>query len=262
VPQPARLERRFDAAPNGLAAADGSALSALPSTDGGISLDSSDAGADGSIGQTYPFQEPVTGACARAPGRVNLSPAACLRELQRRHVPASIARLAAPGVGLPVRISGTLHGVSFIAPGPRSKFGILDCRLLLTLDRFAELLEQHGVTEVRIDNFYRPRAHLPGRKAPSQHAFGLAADILGFQMESGRELVVERDFNGRIGDPPCGPDARANGSSEATIELRNLVCDIARAALFNDLLTPNFNEAHRNHLHADIKGRGKFCFLE
>jgi hypothetical protein len=35
--------------------------------------------------------------------------------------------------------------------------------------------------------------------------------------------------------------------------LRNIVCAIARTGFFHHMLTPNYNQAHENHLHFDIK---------
>jgi hypothetical protein len=104
---------------------------------------------------------------------------------------------------------------------------------------------------------YRPRARLPGRRKKSQHAYGLAIDIYGFTLKDGTALVIERDFAGAIGGVPCGPEANvAPDAPAATVSLRNLTCSIARARLFNHLLTPDYDAAHKNHLHADIARGG------
>jgi hypothetical protein len=183
----------------------------------------------------------------------NLSPGACRAELRKREIAPRNAGVATPGVATPVRIAGPLRGVAFVAPGRRSIYGVLDCRLLLVLDDLAEVLARHDVAAVLVDNFYRRRARLPGRKLRSQHAYGLAADVYGFKLSDGRELFVERDWQGQIGEPSCGPESRIIGGTDASLALRNLVCDIARAGLFHHILTPNFDEAHENHLHLDIK---------
>ena len=39
----------------------------------------------------------------------------------------------------------------------------------------------------------------------------------------------------------------------ASLEPGASVCAVAREGIFHYLLTPNFNVAHRNHLHLDIK---------
>ncbi|MEO8840370.1 MAG: extensin family protein [Kofleriaceae bacterium] len=41
-------------------------------------------------------------------------------------------------------------------------------------------------------------------------------------------------------------------TTKAATELWALVCGAADAALFNVMLTPNFNAEHRNHLHLEL----------
>jgi hypothetical protein len=146
-----------------------------------------------------------------------------------------------------------MHGVRFVTPGKKSIYGVLDCRLLIALDELASVLEKDGVIAVHIDNFYRARAHLPGKKAKSQHAFGLAADVAAFTLKDGRTLLVERDFRAVPNTPTCGPASRVSQPTDDSVALRNIVCDIVRAGVFHRVLTPYFNAAHENHLHLDIK---------
>ena len=204
-----------------------------------------------------PFQAPLPaaglGKASPALQAANLSPAQCRAELGRRRLSVKRAGRAAPGVATPVRLAGALSGVRFVAPGASSPYGILDCRLVLALDALAAVLAKHDVVEARIDNLYRPRARLPGKKLPSQHSYGLAVDLMSLTLKDGRELSVERDFAGALGDPPCGPESQVVPSTESAIALRNIVCAVAREGIFHYLLTPNFNAAHRDHLHLDIK---------
>ncbi|MGE5787073.1 MAG: extensin family protein [Myxococcales bacterium] len=191
---------------------------------------------------------------AMATKYANLQPWACRAELRRRRLPVSADRGLAVGIAAPVRITGPLHGVRMIGPGTKSIHGKLDCRLVLLLDDLAELLAELGVAAIHVDGFYRPKAHLPGkRRSPSQHSFGLAVDIHALGLSDGRTLVIERDFGGKIGDPVCGASARVEPESRDAIELRNIVCKVAAKRAFHYLLTPNHDLAHRNHLHGDIK---------
>jgi hypothetical protein len=208
--------------------------------------------------ERYPFNDPlpVPGFAPDAPALriANLSPAACRAELARRTLPVKRFGGATPGIATAVRLTGPLGGVRFLAPGGKSPYGLLDCRLALLIDELAPLLAEHGVSAVRADNFYRPRAHLPGRRrTPSQHAHGLAIDVTGFVLTDGRTLDVEREWPADIGAPACGPEARASAPTDAAIALRNLVCEVARRGFFHDVLTPNYDRAHRNHIHMDIK---------
>jgi hypothetical protein len=212
------------------------------------------------VPEDAPFRVPLDGqttAVQRVSERIaNASPGACRAELKRRKLPVAHVRGNVKGVATPVRLTGELRGVRFIAPGKTSVYGMLDCRLAIVLDELSGVLAEHGVTAVHVDNFYRPRAHLPGSRKRSQHAYGLAIDIYGFTLSDGTTLVVERDFHGAIGAATCGPEATIGAEGDAnSVTLRNLVCVIARTRLFNYLLTPDYDAAHRNHLHADI-GRG------
>jgi len=188
----------------------------------------------------------------------NLSPAACRTEAKRRALPVRRDRRPTPGVATALRFTGPVHGVTFVAAGPKSPYGLVDCRLALTLAELAEVLSEHGVDRVHIGTAYRPSSRLPrrGRKL-SQHAHGLAADVVAFHLQDGTTLNIERDWHGEIGAPSCGPDAHLSEETEQAIRLRNLVCDIARRGFFHFMLTPNYDRAHHDHLHLDIKRDAK-----
>jgi len=200
-----------------------------------------------------PLPSPIVTKSSPASRWAGLSGSQCLAEIARRKL--SVARFygAAVGVATPVRVTGEIGGVRFITPGRKSPYGILDCRLALALSELAPLLRRFDVVEARIDNMYRPHAHLPGKKKPSQHSYGLAVDLTRLKRDDGSELVVERDFQGAIGEPVCGEGARARSelSSDAAL-LRDLVCQASRAGLFHHILTPNHDAAHRDHFHLDI----------
>ncbi|MES1187085.1 MAG: extensin family protein [Myxococcales bacterium] len=200
-----------------------------------------------------PLPSPIVSKTSPASRLAGLSGAQCLAEVARRKLSVSRFRGAAVGVATPVRVTGPIGGVRFVTPGGKSPYGILDCRLALALSELAPLLQRYDVVEARIDNMYRPHAHLPGKKKPSQHSFGLAADLTRLKRADGSELVVERDFQGAIGEPVCGEGARARAelSSDAAA-LRDLVCQASRAGLFHHILTPNHDQAHRDHFHLDI----------
>ncbi len=199
---------------------------------------------------------------APAVGAANLSPSACLAELRKRKLAVERDGGTASGIATPVRITGPLRDVRFVAPGKKSVYGKLDCRLALVLDELAGVLARHGVASVRVDNLYRPKAKLPGRRTSSQHRYGLAADIVSFELADGTELSLERDWHGERGTAPCGPEARLLEPSAASVALRDLVCDIARSGLFHHILTPSYNDAHRDHVHMDIKRGAKRSIIE
>ncbi|RYZ05512.1 MAG: hypothetical protein EOO73_19875 [Myxococcales bacterium] len=205
--------------------------------------------------ETASYQEPLpaTPVSKASPASrwASLSGSQCWAEVARRKLGVTRVKGAATGVSLPIRVTGPLEGVRFLTPGKKSPYGILDCRLALALADLAIVLSRHGVVQVQVDNMYRPRAHLPGKKKPSQHSYGLAIDLTRMKRADGSELVVERDFEGAIGEPVCGARARTELSAEASA-LRNLICDVARSGTFHHILTPNHDAAHKDHFHLDI----------
>lgn len=203
-----------------------------------------------------PFQEPLPPprlpASAPAMRYANLSPVDCRKVLAERELPVRRDHGPAKGVATPLRLSAPLHGVRFIAPRSPSPFGKLDCRLALALDELAEVLEPFGVSSVRVDNMYRPHARLR-RGKKSQHAYGLAVDIMELGLSDGRSLVVERDWHAPVGSSPCGPEAAPEPATDEAVLLRNIVCKVARQGIFHHMLTPSYNAAHESHFHFDIK---------
>lgn len=204
-----------------------------------------------------PFCDPLPGPDLprTAPARrlADLSPADCRAELARSGLPVERDRRPTPGVATATRVTGPFHGVRLVVPPRSSPYGVLDCRLTLALGELAALLAEHGVVAVRIDNTYRPRAHLPGSRRPSQHNYALALDVTAFTLADGRTLEIERDWPAAIGTPACGPEAELGSETPEALELRNLVCAIAARQLFHHILTPNYDVAHRNHLHLDLQ---------
>ena len=83
-------------------------------------------------------------------------------ELRRRRIAVQAANLPAPGVATPLRITGNMGEVRFVTPAVKSVYGILDCRMALLLSDLEPTLAALSVKEVYVDNFYRPKAHLPG----------------------------------------------------------------------------------------------------
>jgi hypothetical protein len=94
---------------------------------------------------------------------------------------------------------------------------------------------------------------MSGTAKPSQHAHGLAIDIMGFKLADGRTLVIKKDWHGALSAPVCGPESQPVESTPEALALWNMVCEIARERIFHHMLTPNNDTAHADHLHFDIK---------
>ena len=76
---------------------------------------------------------------------------------------------------------------------------------------------------------------------------------MGFTFSDGRTLTVERDWSATRDSPPCGEESSSTDLGHDAIALRNVLCAAARAGLFHHMLTPNYDEAHADHFHLDIK---------
>jgi hypothetical protein len=210
-----------------------------------------------------PLPAGVVAKTSKASHWSSLTSQQCWAEASRLKLAVKRWGKATAGVTTPVRVTGAIGGVRFVTPGAKSPYGILDCRLALALSELATVLVRHGVVEVRVDNMYRPHAHLPGKSKPSQHSFGLAIDMTRLKLGDGSELDIDKDFEGTLGEPVCGADARPPSElSDNASKLRNLICDVARSQLFHHILTPNHDAAHHNHFHLDIARGAKQRIIE
>ena len=190
-----------------------------------------------------------------------LSAAACHKELRSRKIRFEKVDKA-PGVRAPVRIPKGLRGIRFHTLLPdkeakKSPWEVFDCRLVLALHDFAEILKDHGIDEVLIFSAWRPNRRAKKGKEAKRHPGGLAVDImrLGGRDENGERvwLDVKKDWHGRIGHKTCGPKAsKPTKKSAAATRLRTMVCKAAKARLFTSMLTPNYDRAHHNHFHFDV----------
>ena len=195
-----------------------------------------------------------------------LTPQACLHEIRARELPFTVEDT--PGVLAGGRLTGALRGVTYRTrqsadKRATSRWEIADCRLVLALDDLAELLAAHGVVEVIHYSMHRavPRGW-PEGKLGSQHHGALAIDAAIFTRRDGTRLDVLDDWHGRIGAKTCGPDARPRKRTDEALALRAILCEIAAKRLFNVILTPNHDRAHKNHFHLDITPGARWFIVD
>lgn len=184
-----------------------------------------------------------------------LSQAECEAELVSRKI--EFVRETGHAVLAPVRLTGPLHGVVFRTDAkdkdrPTSPYEIADCRLVLALDDFAEILRSHDIVEVRHYSMYRPPRSWPDGKIGTRHDGALAIDAGRFIDKSGVTLDVDRDFHGAIGAATCGGGAAPKPATPAALTLRAILCEAVAHRLFNVVLTPNYNRPHHNHFHLEV----------
>jgi hypothetical protein len=204
-----------------------------------------------------------------------LTAAECLEALAQRKIVFTPVRHA-PGVLAPVRLLQGVGGVFYRTAVPEhlraeNPNDVFDCRLALSLSDFSKILRAHDIDEVLMFSAWRPPSkRWPDGKLAGRHGGALALDAYRFGKKkvdgelSRTWLDVERDFGGRRGAPVCafgtaGPGsvpailpAVASRNAPAARELRSIVCEAVDQHIFTAMLTPNYDRAHKNHLHLEV----------
>jgi hypothetical protein len=195
-----------------------------------------------------------------------LDDASCYALLKKRGIAFTKVE-AARGVETPIRLTGKMHGVDFHGGEPAAERAtspteIVDCRLALALYDFSAILEQQGVVESVHWSIYRaPPAGADPKKAVD-HPAALAMDLGAFIEIDGSRTGIAEDWHGEIGGQTCGKGLTLSPSTKRSWRLRAILCFTAKAKIFNLILTPNFNAAHHDHFHLEIKRNSKFSFVQ
>jgi hypothetical protein len=227
------------------AALDVVALEATPRDDLGV-LEDADVATDASIG--------------------------CLDKLKAEGI--SFEQTSARGVVDAVHVLGPIHGVLFASGTDTNPIGDpIACEFVLTLAKFADLAKAKGFVRLgtlgsycyrcccswSTTNFCRdvddpePDCSSSGY---STHSWGRAVDI--------RYLYKADGTRYDINDPAQFVMYTTNETCTAGIaaqtgiskELYALACEATAQKIFGIVLTPNYNDAHRNHFHMDIGQSG------
>jgi hypothetical protein len=193
------------------------------------------------------------------PNAAETQPAACYTALQHRGVRFErLPRFGLNGIKMPIRLLGKLGGID-VVPSYSDKHSLLDCRLALALLSWAPSMRKAGVVSLEHLSIYRPGAHIRGGPRISGHAYALAIDAARFHMRDGRVLDVLHDWEDRDrGDAPCL--VRSRESSDARL-IRRVVCAAVAHNLFQVVLTPHYDNAHRNHVHLELKPDVDWTFV-
>lgn len=136
-------------------------------------------------------------------------------------------------VSTPVKIRSDIAGITF---KPQL---VCDCRLALALHWSAPVLESWHIREVEHYGAYANRTTRSGR--PSLHAQGLAVDIARFRFPDAR-LDVASNYERGWG-AGCRPNAPP---------LNRVVCQLRELGLFRELITPDHDADHHDHVHLGI----------
>ncbi|HVY32509.1 MAG TPA: extensin family protein [Polyangiaceae bacterium] len=160
----------------------------------------------------------------------------CLSQLHAMGVPFNVVS-DKRGVETPIALEGPIGGVRYwtVGAGPM----VSDCRLALALAKVAPELRGLGITAMRFSGAYSYRMAKVGRL--SLHAYGLAIDVHEITAY-GQSFVVAHDFARGL----------PNGCVDSAPVLNRLACRLSQLRLFQELLTPDSNADHRDHLHIAI----------
>lgn len=159
------------------------------------------------------------------------------------------------GVADPVRVQPLINGVRYrYVSHAEPQAMSMDCELAPRLWRLSELVRPYGIDEVIHIGIYNYRCigggdPDSGTCTPSQHAYARAIDLHAFGLEGSDETYsTETDFviTRRADDCPM------MSSSEPDRVLKEIACALWSEGIFQIVLTPNYNDAHRNHYHVDL----------
>jgi len=158
------------------------------------------------------------------------------------------------GIADPVYVQPRFRSVSYryVSRDEPSRM-LMDCELAPRLDQLAQVLEELGIDEAIHIGVYNYRCigggdPDSGTCTPSQHAYARAIDLWGFGLAgSDTEYVLERDWV-----ITSGATCPGTATDEADRVLHEIGCRMYEDGIFQTILTPNYNDAHRNHFHVDM----------
>lgn len=163
---------------------------------------------------------------------------------------------ANPGVVDPVTVQGPIGGLPYRyidSTSQRATF-FMDCQLALSLAKAAPILHAHDVEEVEDYGVYNYRCINNDGTPPncnvgmSQHAYAMAIDLAQFTTGDGTTYNVKTDFVINADGKTC-TDTPMPGKDAW---LHEVICQLKGAKTWNIVLTPNYNDLHRDHFHVDL----------
>ncbi len=163
---------------------------------------------------------------------------------------------AVKGIADPVTVSSPIRGVAFRYVASSSTSPILgNCAFFVKLAAAADKMKAWGVAEFTHIGTYNYRT-IAGSSKLSQHALGMAIDLAGFKTTGGVYYSIANNshFVKNTSSSTCS-QARTTAGDKL---LKGWACDAAGANIFNIILTPNYNAAHRDHFHVDLTAGSDF----
>lgn len=150
-------------------------------------------------------------------------------------------------VARPLRLDSPIGGVTFVMTPEHADDGTvvaLSCEFIDRLQHLTTVLRAHQVSRVEVLSAFRTHPRT------SFHTMGLALDMATFTTDDGTVLSVLDDY---VETPDQRTCARPRPRGHAARELRDIACELADTNAFSSVLTPNYNDGHRNHFHVDCR---------
>jgi hypothetical protein len=168
----------------------------------------------------------------------------CIAELDARHV--AWKKASRPGIAVPVQLTGAVGGIDLTCDDQPL---VIDCSLAVSLDEAGRYFRSLGITKATFSSAYS-RRNVRGTTHPSKHSYGLAIDIHGFSGTDLGNLRIDRDYEQGLGDEvDCVGEPLTQGGAV----LKVLQCQLVRSGLFHLVLSPDYDDAHHDHFHLEVK---------
>ena len=169
--------------------------------------------------------------------------ASCYDELEARQV--GFKKTKKPGIANAIEVTGTLGGVEVVGEGAL----VIDCSLAVSLDEAGRYMRALGIEKAVFASAYS-RRNVRGTNHPSKHSYGLAIDVSGFSGPDLGAMRVARDYEQGLGD---AVDCVGIPMTQAGAVLKVLQCQLVRSGLFHLVLSPDYDDAHHDHFHLEVR---------
>jgi len=167
----------------------------------------------------------------------------CYAELDARDV--EYKKVKKPGIEQGVEITGKLGGVE--VTGLTSL--VIDCSLAVSLAEVGRYMRALGIDKAHFSSAYSKR-NVRGTSRPSKHSYGLAIDVHSFSSPDLGTVRIDRDYEQGLGD---AVDCVGRPVTQAGAVLKILQCQLVRSGLFHLVLSPDYDDAHHDHFHLEVK---------